>query len=364
LAGDPAHELGLELWSWLLPGQSLQQPLHHRPKLFQSSPPKLRPHRFNPPQLSRKSLGPTHSRPGIQYKGCLYLLSKMKAFTRLAAPFQARQTRQTLGKGLRGSCRAHRTIPASPPSSAPRRPFSQSARCHDKLQPADDPNFTSILDNPPNLVRAGRRHGPGLIILAIIPITAFALGSWQVQRLQWKTDLIAKCEDRLFREPLPLPPRVDPDVVAEEFDYRRVYCSGTLRHDQEMLIGPRMRDGEQGYMVVTPLERPGGSTVLVNRGWIPKRLKDQRARAKDSLPTGEVTVEGLLRKPWKKNMFTPENRPEKREFYFPDVKQMAELTGAQPVWIEATMGEWSLSSTCNLDATHTLASLRTTGAAR
>ncbi|CRK47722.1 hypothetical protein BN1723_016782 [Verticillium longisporum] len=31
------------------------------------------------------------------------------------------------------------------------------------------------------------------------------------------------------------------------------------------------------------------------------------------------------------------NRPDKWEFYFPDVKQMAALTGSQPVWIEATM---------------------------
>lgn len=102
-----------------------------------------------------------------------------------------------------------------------------------------------------------------------------------------------------------------------------------------------MRDGEDGYMVVTPLERKddGGSTILVNRGWIPKRLRDQRKRAADALPEGEVQVEGLLRKPWIKNMFTPENRPDKGEFYFPDVKQMAELTGAQPVWIEATMGK-------------------------
>ncbi|KAL1876282.1 surf-like protein [Diaporthe australafricana] len=255
----------------------------------------------------------------------------MKAFTRLALPSQALHT---LRRPVNSCFRAPRTIP---PKSACRRPFSQSARRHDKPQPADDPNFTSILDNPPNLVRAGRRHGPGLIILAIIPVTAFALGAWQVQRLQWKTDLIAKCEDRLFRPPLPLPPRVDPEAVAEDFDYRRVYCSGTLRHDREMLIGPRMRDGEQGFMVVTPLQRVDGSTVLVNRGWIPKRLRDQRARARDSLPTHEVTVEGLLRKPWKKNMFTPDNRPDKGEFYFPDVKQMAELTGAQPVWIEATM---------------------------
>lgn len=106
-----------------------------------------------------------------------------------------------------------------------------------------------------------------------------------------------------------------------------------------------MRDGEQGYMVITPLERGDGSTVLVNRGWISKDMADQgkrrRARgARLSLPEGEVVVEGMLRKPWKKNMFTPDNRPDKGEFYFPDVKQMAELTGAQPVWIEATSGTY------------------------
>lgn len=307
------------------------------PKLFPLSPPKLRPIRFNPPATITHFLPPTHGCNISQRWNYLLLLSDMKSFTRLIRPSQAHHT---LGKTLNTSPKAPRTTPPSSlRNSAPRRPFSNSARRHDKPQPADDPNFTSILDNPPNLVRAGRRHGPGLIILAVIPVTAFVLGCWQVQRLQWKTDLIAKCEDRLFREPLPLPPRVDPDAVAEDFDYRRVYCTGTLRHDREMLIGPRMHDGEQGFMVVTPLERADGSTVLVNRGWIPKRLRDQRARARDSLPTGEVKVEGLLRKPWKKNMFTPENRPDKGEFYFPDVKQMAELTGAQPVWIEATMGE-------------------------
>lgn len=176
----------------------------------------------------------------------------------------------------------------------------------------------------------------GLIESAIIPITAFILGTWQVQRLGWKSELIAKFEDRLIRDPLPLPPTIDPDAI-HDFDYRRVVAKGHFRHDQEMLIGPRMRDGTDGYMVVTPLERENGTTILVNRGWIDKKHRDKRTRP-DGLPTGEVTVEGLLREPWKKNMFTPENQPEKGMFYFPDVKQMAALTGSQPVWVEATMG--------------------------
>jgi len=212
----------------------------------------------------------------------------------------------------------------------------------------------SIVDNPPNLVRAGRRHGPGLIILgryrisgrgslllikdaALIPLTAFALGTWQVQRLDWKSKLIAKFEDRLVRDPLPLPPHIDPAAI-HDFDYRRIYATGQFRHDQEMLIGPRMHDGTDGYLVITPLERGGeGTTVLVNRGWISKKFKKQAHRP-DGLPQGVVTVEGLLREPWKKNMFTPENSPEKSEFYFPDVAQMASLTGSQAVWVEETMG--------------------------
>jgi surfeit locus 1 family protein len=111
-----------------------------------------------------------------------------------------------------------------------------------------------------------------------------------------------------------------------------------------MLIGPRIHDGHEGYLVITPLEREGdGTTVLINRGWIAKKFKEQKDRP-DGLPTGEVTVEGLLREPFKKNMFTPDNSPEKKEFYFPDVEQMAKLTGSQPVWVEETMGmPWKVS---------------------
>lgn len=177
-----------------------------------------------------------------------------------------------------------------------------------------------------------------LFYTALIPIIAFGLGTWQVQRLDRKTKMIAKFEDRLIRPPLPLPPRIDPDAIAE-FDYRRVYATGHYLHDKEMLVGPRMNEGEDGFLVVTPLERGDGqSTVLVNRGWISRKLMNQKDRP-EGLPMGEVTVEGLLREPWKKNMFTPENKPEEGKFYFPDIEQMAELAGSQPVWIEETMGK-------------------------
>lgn len=210
-----------------------------------------------------------------------------------------------------------------------------------------DPNFVSILDRPAKMARVGKQHGPGLIILAIIPLTAFALGCWQVYRLGVKTDLIARFEDRLTFPPLELPLRIDPAAV-ESFDYRRVYAKGVLRHDQEMLIGPRIQDGEDGYTVVTPLERfdeRGNShKILCCRGWIRKdAVKQWFRKANGALPEGEVTVEGLLRIPPKKNMFTPANVPQEGKWFFPSVEEMAAHTGSQRVWVEETMGELFIS---------------------
>ncbi len=57
---------------------------------------------------------------------------------------------------LRTLCRSGHTFKYNPSSLAQRR------LAHN---PADDPLFKSVVDDPPNLVRAGRRHGAGLIIL-------------------------------------------------------------------------------------------------------------------------------------------------------------------------------------------------------
>jgi surfeit locus 1 family protein len=218
-----------------------------------------------------------------------------------------------------------------------RRPHARYHSTKPGPKNADDPDFVSIVDAPPKLVSTRKKNSKlGIAILAVIPFTAFVLGTWQVQRLDWKTRLIAKFEDRLVRPPLPLPPRIDPEAI-NEFDYRRVYATGKLIHEKEMLIGPRTQDGNDGYLVITPLERDGASTILINRGWISKDKKYQQDRDPSSLPRGEITVHGLLREPWKKNYFTPDNKPEDGKFYFPDVYEMAGISGAEPVWIEETM---------------------------
>lgn len=127
-----------------------------------------------------------------------------------------------------------------------------------------------------------------------------------------------------------------------------------------MLVGPRVFEGKNGFFVVTPLERSGvsssgsssngrnddgASTILVNRGWIARDKESQQSRwqagSGGALPTGEVVVEGLLREPPQKNMFTPESKPQEGRFYFMDIAEMARITGSQPVFMEETFGKAS-----------------------
>ena len=109
-----------------------------------------------------------------------------------------------------------------------------------------------------------------------------------------------------------------------------------------MLLGPRVLDGTNGFHLITPLVRPNGSTVLVDRGFISEH---NATKKKYSTPDGSVEVYGMLRESQARNNFTPDNNPAKGEWYWADVTAMAEYarggesSNVQPVLVEEIFGE-------------------------
>jgi len=49
---------------------------------------------------------------------------------------------------------------------------------------------------------------PTMVLLGIMPIFTFALGTWQLKRLKWKINLIDELEEKLHSRPLQLPPSI------------------------------------------------------------------------------------------------------------------------------------------------------------
>lgn len=154
--------------------------------------------------------------------------------------------------------------------------------------------------------------------LAALTITV-GLGTWQVKRLQWKEGLIAAIETAKTQAPLNTLPA---DAAAlEAHNFYPVRLTGTWGA-QEFHVSPRFFKGKLGYFVVTPLALADGRTLLVNRGWVPARLKNPETRP-ESAVRGTATVAGLLRTGNERNYLTPPNNIAANIWFGRDVADMA-----------------------------------------
>ncbi len=132
---------------------------------------------------------------------------------------------------------------------------------------------------------------PALTAAALAALAILcSLGSWQMQRLAWKTELIAKTEARLSAAPMPLDEALRRAEAGEDLEYQPVYADGVYRLDLAALVFGA-HEGKPGAWVFTPFERSAG-VIYVNRGFAPQ---DGAADAAKAGPAAAVRVEGLFR---------------------------------------------------------------------
>lgn len=172
---------------------------------------------------------------------------------------------------------------------------------------------------------SARKAGDWLIVVCAllgIAVTA-SLGVWQVERLRWKDDLIGKIEARTHAPPVGLDEAIR-RANAGDPDYLRVRVRGNFVHDEEMRLFT-VEDSAPGWFLITPLTTEDGQTVLVNRGFVPDQLEKPETRP-DSQPQGDVVITGLVRSPEEPGVFSPENDPDRRRWFWRDVMGMARAT--------------------------------------
>ncbi|MDZ7628872.1 MAG: SURF1 family protein [Parvularculaceae bacterium] len=153
-----------------------------------------------------------------------------------------------------------------------------------------------------------------------------SLGAWQLQRLAWKKELIAKTEARLAAAPIPLDEALKRAAAGEDLEYQPVFAEGAYRYELAALVFGT-QDGKPGALVFTPLERRT-SVLYVNRGFAPQDDANGAARTG---PTGPVRVEGLFRSAEVKRGFeaalAPEDQPADNLYFARDPKALAAAYG-------------------------------------
>lgn len=162
----------------------------------------------------------------------------------------------------------------------------------------------------------------GLTALTLIGLAILiGLGVWQLNRLEWKQDVIAKIEERSSGAPITLDEALALARKGEDPDYYRVRVEGRFDHAHERHLYA-ISDGKPGWHVITPL-RTQDELVFVDRGFVPESLKEPASRLPGQIE-GTVTVTGLVRKPEGPGPFTPDNEPEANRWFWPDLYSMLE----------------------------------------
>ena len=174
-----------------------------------------------------------------------------------------------------------------------------------------------------------------LVVIVLVCIGLVSLGNWQVRRLQWKTALIDRIEQRVTAPPVAVPILSKADIDKDKYEYLRVRVNGEYLHKLETRVQAVTERGP-GYWVLTPLQNED-ITVLVNRGFVPETSKQPASRESGQL-SGEQHIIGLLRLTEPEGLMLRKNVPGEERWYSRDVQAIANARGleaVQPYFIDA-----------------------------
>ncbi|HRD47823.1 MAG TPA: SURF1 family protein [Caulobacter sp.] len=165
-----------------------------------------------------------------------------------------------------------------------------------------------------------RRFPVGLTIASAVSLAILlSLGTWQVQRLHWKTELLARIEATRAAPPRPI--AAVPLTPAYRFTRVTLECPGLATAKFVELYG--LKDGEAGSRLVSlcayAKDRP---PILVDRGFVADTIS---ARPPVMASDQVVRLTGVLREGVAPGPFTPPARDGR--FYAADLPAMARALG-------------------------------------
>lgn len=160
----------------------------------------------------------------------------------------------------------------------------------------------------------------GLVGAAVL----ISLGLWQVERLGWKEQELAKISNSVHGLPVELLTAVDLQVSK----YDPVKISGATG-DQEIHVLVSRKHIGAGYRIVTAFTLKSGDSILLDRGFVPS---DQKKAARPSI---EMAISGNLHLPDDRTSSTPANDVAGNIWFARDIPEMAAELETLPVLVIA-----------------------------
>jgi surfeit locus 1 family protein len=138
-----------------------------------------------------------------------------------------------------------------------------------------------------------------VLVTTLIGVAITAnLGVWQLRRAAQKIALQDALESRAKLTPLIAAELARSPGQVEPQHYRPVHLRGQWLAQRNVFLENRQMNGRVGFYLVTPLQLDGRpDVVLVQRGWVPRDLRDRTLLPPIASPAGTVDVDGHIAPP-------------------------------------------------------------------
>ena len=158
----------------------------------------------------------------------------------------------------------------------------------------------------------------GLIGTAIL----CALGMWQLQRLAWKSEVLAAIDAKILADPVEIP------VGANEKNdqFLPVFAEGNIGPEEITILASVQKIGP-GYRVISALQMDDGRRVLLDRGFVSISAKTAPR------PMVHAKITGNLLWPDEISPSTPEPDQNAAIWFARDIPAMAQALKTEPVMI-------------------------------
>jgi len=159
------------------------------------------------------------------------------------------------------------------------------------------------------------------LVLGFVGCTVLVmLGIWQLNRLEWKTNILTDIERKLNADPVELP-----NVVSKSEDqYRSIRMEGKFL-EKELHVLTSIKFKGPGYRIIAPFLGVDGRVVMVDRGFV-KESEKLKSRSLE-----RTSIVANLLWPNEIDGFIPEPNMELNIWFARELETMAIELTSEPI---------------------------------
>ncbi len=148
------------------------------------------------------------------------------------------------------------------------------------------------------------------VLLLLVELTLFTLGTWQLERLRYKTQFITQINNRSSAPVI--------TALASPIEYyRQVELAGRFISHKKIYIYNLNEQGKPGYDIIIPFQLLSGEIVLASYGWVVD---------KNSQVVLPALLKGMIMPITNKGYFVPHNDLINNQWYHINMSDLEQYT--------------------------------------